>query len=359
MDIYSAFHRIFGVQAVSITSEVLDGESGFSSRIASEVPSILRYTAQTADGSRIEFAGKSKTSRVIVNGVRVFGRNNPALLAGLALNHRIFGYNGSIVREALVCRGLESRFRDSIPHIYGSVHSAFGTSGFVAMKEFESSDDDSALVYPVLDFLADLHAEYFGKKECICRLGLNHYSEGIYKRSRRCLGLMFRKLEAENLKLLGSEKISLVTEFIENIHNEYRKYSGRMTLTHNDCSVRNLIHYGDRFCLYDWELACYQNPEHDTVEYLISVLDRLSDSEVNDALDYYKNRFEALSGTHINSDEYCSVLMYNTLEYCVNKLSLLRLADLELKTGYISLLVSNTSRMTDIIRERQSHLMNS
>ena len=102
------------------------------------------------------------------------------------------------------------------------------------------------------------------------------------------------------------------------------------------------------FLIYDWELSCYQNPEHDIVEFLIFVLHELSDDEVKSGIEYYKRElFEKLK-LDISKEDYKRILEFNILEYTVNKLSVYRLADRRYKLDFTEQICMNTSRLIKI-----------
>ena len=103
--------------------------------------------------------------------------------------------------------------------------------------------------------------------------------------------------------------------------------------------------------IYDWELACYQNPEHDLIEFLIFELHKFADDEVRELIAYYKNNLLSALNINIQKADYERILEFNTLEYIVNKLSVYRLADVSLKLAFIKQMCKNAARMLLIIEE--------
>ena len=159
---------------------------------------------------------------------------------------------------------------------------------------------------------------------------------------------MFRHLAKENISLFGEKKTVAIEAFIDNLHNESAAVSFHRTLTHNDLSYRN-ISCCDSVIIYDWELACYQNPEHDIIELLISLLHELSADEVRSALSYHRQRLSELTGVSLTDKQYAVILRFNMLEFCINKLSMLRIAARRIPLPYIEQFTRNTSAMMDIL----------
>ncbi|MBR4100393.1 MAG: phosphotransferase [Oscillospiraceae bacterium] len=341
-----AIKKIFGKTPVKLHCEPLAEHHGITGRIAYSRAGILRYHAVFSDDSEISFIGKRKTSRIVFKGMCMLSTGDPMLFLMLARSHKIFGYNRSVLRESRIYRAAESLFL--APNVFGSAASFFAGESLVAMEELPEGEPDKQVLYPALAAAAGFHAKYYGDAESAAKLLLNRYTAADYRRTRGCLRRLFDKLAKES-ECFTQEQLDCLHRFIDSIHTEFAAVSHRRTLTHNDYCVRNFCMQEKGLTVYDWELACFQNPEHDVVELLISVMESMSDAEILNALDYYRDTLASLSGITLSDAEYEAALRFNTLEYIVNKLSLLRHACRSLGRSDMELLAAQAARMMELL----------
>ncbi|MCQ2417811.1 MAG: aminoglycoside phosphotransferase family protein [Oscillospiraceae bacterium] len=318
-----------------------------SSRIASANAGVMRYQVQFVDGSSAVFVGKRKTSAIIAKGIGMAGGGNLRLILELLLHHKVIGYQRSAIREAVLYQETELLPKDMIPVVYDAVTDWSGGRCFFMMEELPLSQPPCQHVYAIADRLASFHASYLGTEKP--HPILNVYTPLEYHRASAMFSMMFQQLEAENRILFTKTQLHTIEAFCKNLGREAAAVASRKTFTHNDCCVRNICISGERIVFYDWELACWQNPEHDIIELLISMLHQLPQSEVLAVLQYYRRRMEQFSGVSMTNREYKRYLRFNTLEFCINKLSILRLAGKKLHLSLPSQLAENTSGMMQIL----------
>ncbi len=345
-----AIRRIFGKKPVKVSACPLSDDSGMSNRIASKKAGILRYTVQFSDGTDLRFIGKRKSAAIITRGIFMLSGGDPLLFLLLVKNHKVIGYNGSYIRESTLYSGFDNTLKEYLPHTMGSAASRMRGECFIAMEELPPCPCTAEHIFPMIDAIVQFHARYYGDKSCVKNLGINCYTPDDYRKIRSCLKRMFGSLSDENYAVFGSEKVRLIKSFIDNMHSESALIEKRRTLTHNDYSVRNICLKDGHICIYDWELACFQNPEHDIAELIISVMHDMTDSEIMSVLDCYRQKLSELTGEVLTDEEYLSALRFNTLEFCVNKLSILRIAANYLKLSYTRQLAENTARMLDVLK---------
>lgn len=349
MNEYHAIRKIFGKKPVKIISEPVISDNGVTNRIASKRAGILRYTVTLSDGERAVFIGKRKSGAIIARGILMLCGRDALLLFLLVRNHKIFGYNGSAVRETILYSGFDSSLGKYLPAVKGSVRGVFGGECFIAMEELHGDYPSKNRLYSMIDAIADLHAFYYGNEKAAEVLGVNIYTPCDYKNTRLCLRRLFDRLSEENTAVFGEKRIAEIYSFISEIHTRCERAYRFRTLTHNDYSVRNISCGGERISIYDWELACYQNPCHDIIELIISLMADMNENEVISALDYYRSRASAFAGEGFTFEEYIFSLKFSAMEFAVNKLSILRLAGKRLKLEYTHTITVNTSRMLEII----------
>ncbi len=343
-----AIYNVFGTRPSSVSKSSLEGEDGISNRFSSADAGVQRYTAEFPDGTEKRFIGKKKSFRIVLNGILMLCEGDALLLAMLLLNHRILGYNGSALRESRLYSAFDESLQKHIPRVYGSASRRMHGDCFIAMEEFPHAQPCRDDLYSVIDAILPFHAQYYGNEEFARTYGVNIYNKAIHRRSRRGLRRMFAHLEKENAAVFGEKKTSAINAFIDAFDSEFAAVMFHRTLTHNDLSYRN-ISCGDRIIIYDWELACYQNPEHDIIELLISILHQLSAEEVHSALSYHRRQLGERTGVSLTDEQYKAVLRFCTLEFCVNKLTMLRIAARRISLPHIEQLAKNTSAMMDIL----------
>lgn len=347
MNINKTITKIYGKRPVFVASDPVAGDNGMTSRISSNAAGVMRYSVEFADGSTVRFIGKRKSVRIIINGIRMASDGDPLLALRLFFHHKIFGYNGSSLREAILYATPGLLSEAHIPKIDGYVFSQVTGRCFIAMEVLPESDPADRSCLRLLDYLAEMHAEYFGKADRIPYL--NSYTPADYRSMRRILRKMFDRLSDENEKIFGKDLTGVIHRFIARIDEEYSAVADRRTLTHNDCCSRNICITKDSIKLFDWELACCQNPEHDVMELLISIMETMSDKAVLNALEHYRDRIEELTGVELTRAEYHKLLRFNTLEFCVNKLCMLRLAGRDLYIRMPRKLAVQTARMIRLL----------
>ena len=113
-------------------------------------------------------------------------------------------------------------------------------------------------------------------------------------------------------------RVELLKLVIENIPHFWSKYStAPKTLTHNDCNPRNIciknpagggtlkeppsetFPYSDTrtTCIYDWELARVDLPQHDVAEFLAFTLPVDTDMGTRlELIEFYRKHFELYGG---------------------------------------------------------------
>ena len=344
------FRKIFKKKTVNYSAVSLAADKSMSNRIQSGKGSVFKYTVDFDDGTKESFVGKYKSSVIIIKGAKMLAQKNIFLLIGILLYNKILGYKKSWKREAVLYSNMPQHLKQSLPELYGFVIKPFVKKSFLAMREFTHGTPICKNdICRIIDVLSPVHNYYYNRNDLVKELCVNNYSVADYKSTKRILKKLFNNLNDENIKIFGESKIRLINDFIDCIDKEYEKVSFHKTLTHNDFSNRNIVMFNNRVIVYDWELACFQNPEHDIVELIVSVMDDMSYNEIMEAFEYHRKSLEA----DISVKEYRMFLRFNLLEYCVNKLSLLRYAETMLNVNCAQRIVKNTAVLIDMLINEQ------
>lgn len=344
------FKKTFNNTPVNYNIIPLSQDESMSNRIQSKNGSICKYAVEFSDGNKSFFIGKHKSSAIIVNGAKMLAKNDIFLMLGIVRHNKVFGYEKSWKREAILYSKLPADLKRHLPVLLGFCISPLFKKSFLAMEEFKSGTIVLKKdIYRILDAICSIHNRYYNKTDIIKEFCLNHYSPSDYKKIKGIIKTLFNQLHTENVQFFSEDKLKIINNFIEHIESEYEKVSFHQTLTHNDFSDRNISVSDKQLIIYDWELACFQNPEHDVIEIVLSIMDSLSVDEIANIFDYHKKSMVV----SLPDETYRMLLRFNLLEYCVNKLSLLRYAEGHLNINYTPKILKNISTLMDILNIKE------
>jgi len=199
--------------------------------------------------------------------------------------HRI---KNSFMLEDKVYTKIDSLFYENIPDYYGSFSDK--NRGVIFIEYIEDSNETINMNDEKIKFLSFLHNHYF-EKESLCRsigvytptIDVYKHSSETYLRLLHCIGKyfpMFPKTVLNDLKY-----------FINNIDDQYRQMVnyGR-SLCHGDYSHGNIKISNGKLKVFDWEGACFFNPEFDLLRFVSDIsVDVTDDYLIYVMREYYKN----------------------------------------------------------------------
>ena len=347
------FEKIFKKDIAKIEELKFEDKEGITGRVEQSSVNLHKYGIVFKDGLSKEVLVKSKSRNIIKNGIRLLNHDNDIyLLYLLTRYHKVLSFDKNYIRELKFYENIDIELKKYTIPCYGCYKNSLQSKYFIFMKEIKDSFEfDKSYIYKTLDVIIKFHKQYYGKKECCDIYRLNYYTNHDYKRSRKLLSYIFHKFDKENKVYFSSKGLEKIEDFLVNIHIYHKKLPKHLSLTHNDFTARNIFFRKEAVLIYDWELACYQNPEHDLIEFLIFELQRFDDNEVRELIAYYKNNLLSALNINIQKADYERILEFNTLEYIVNKLSVYRLADVSLKFDFMSRVCKNASRVLLIVED--------
>ena len=341
--------KIFHKNFKNLKTSVLVNNDSITNKVSLSKPSIYIYEIEFDNNTRITFVGKWKSKKIIINGISLISNKDIKIATLLTKNHKIFGYNKSYIREILFYKNINSDLKKYLINTRGFYCNNLTDTYFIAMDYITDSEKIVKKDYKkILDTITDFHKTYYNQKTSVKELCLNYYEIDDYKKCKKVMLQMFNKLN--NKKFFNTNKILKINNFIKNIDNEYKQVLFHQTLTHNDFSPRNMFLNNDKVYVYDWELACYQNPEHDLIEFLVFVLHELKDNEIKNLIEYFKKNLCEKLDMEIDNDTYKKIIDFNVLEYVVNRLTLLRMANNKLKLPFIDQMTININRLIEILK---------
>ena len=323
----------------------LDSISG---RILSPKHSISRRRVIDAEGVTHDIVIKRKSSLIIPLGAMALSPN-PAIFARIMYAHRIFGYSGSHLRDKYVYENINKSFLSFLPHCL-TMHKLLGGSrSVIVMEELpEGREVKPGDLCNIIDIITDVHAKYYGNDDIVKQMKLNYYSANDYKRARSTLRAFFDYYHDDTVKIYGEELTKKIQEFIEHMDVDYAETMHHQTLTHNDLTPRNIRISDKEIFIYDWELACYQNPEHDLIELLISTIDdSFTDKNIHNTINYFRTHLTEKTHQQLSDESYKKILRFNALEYCANRLAIYRSYDRHSKDDFIKKCAHNSRRVLE------------
>lgn len=333
----------------TITKDNLTDNDSITNRISFGSSGICRYNVIYKDGGAQIFVGKHKSKKIILRGLRILSGKNLALALRLAVNHKVLGFNKSYLRETVFYNNLDGSLKSYLIPMYGYYRNRLADTSVLLLKYIDAPQKITAKDYkPAFDAITDFHKAYYEQPEKAGKLGANCYSARDYKRCKWALIKMFQRLDKDNQSVLKQPKTSKIVQFLQNVDREF--IPSHRTLTHNDFSPRNMFREGEQIYIYDWELACYQNPEHDLIEFLVSVMHEVNDDQLREMIAYFKQVLLKKLGKQMDERQYAQILRFNALEYAGIRLTLLRLANLQFGLPFIEQMTANMSRLMDFLR---------
>lgn len=342
----AAFDVIFKEQPEKFILEPVGTKDSILGQIALKEPSIFRYKLEFKSGFKTEFIGKWKSRKLIINGAKVICADSISLLTSILLRRKVLGFNHSEYRENAFYQNVDSSLKQYLIEQYWHIGDQNGVH-FLAMEEIKGATRPKTDDFKkIIDIITDFHAKYYQKRTVIEKMSLNYYTDEDYNRSSKMLLKMWRTLSSQNDVIFTTQEIDTIENFIKNIAAERKALpNNHFSLTHNDLSTRNIFKKDDNFYIYDWEMACYQNPEHDLIELLCSNLGKMTDAEIISLIKYFRSTLTKKTGRKLSDKEFRSLLRFNLLEFSTNKLSSLRLFNLRAKVAFINQFTKNSARL--------------
>lgn len=342
--------NIFKRQVQSVEEVSFSDDNSITGRVSTKSQSVHKYNVTFADGGEMPVICKYKSRNIIINGAMLLNYNNDPRFYAYALRSRkVLGFDHSHFREIVFYQNIDDSLKKYLVEIYGSCRDDSKNLYVIAMRELQNSFPLSRdVIYRIMDAITDFHAFYYNDHSSVERLQLNEYTTKDYILNKPLLRIVFHGLDESNRRLFSENNYSKLTNFLENIDEFHSRLACHSTLTHNDFSPRNIFWDEESVHIYDWELACYQNPEHDLVEFIIMIMSDLSDAEILEWMQCFKRLLYEKIDVSISDEEYHKIIQFNIMEYCVNRMSVLRAANRRLKLEFIDNMAVNANRLMNL-----------
>ncbi len=339
--------HIFGRSISDIEEKELPKFDSISNGVAlKNNDGIKRYKISFEDNTSRNVVLKHKNNKIIARGITLLSNDDPLITMGLLMNHKIFSYDNSYKREIGIYEKINPKFKKYMVNYLGYYKKRHDY--YIVMDYVDSHED--ADYKKVLDPIIEIGAFYYNREEAAKEILLNNYTPEDYSKSKQVLRRMFEKLDNSDFP---PKRRRNILRFIDNIDVYNKRFAYHRTLSHNDFSMRNIFADEKRVYFYDWELAAFQNPEHDLVEYLIYSMKKYTDEQVIEIIRYFRDNLFKKIGITMDYEEYHSLLLFNIYEFLVNRLSMLRLAGNRIPLECLNGMTGNVNRLIDILGDER------
>ncbi|WP_186786132.1 phosphotransferase [Paenibacillus agilis] len=328
----------------------------------------LRHTSSTY--LPVILKVKSNDREVMDLGIGIAKLSGDDRLSGLFESQmHIFGFEGSHVREITFYQQAPMTLLQYCPHVYGVTCDEDKEAYAILMEDLSSCShlgtiesltvwDEEHIDYVLAD-AAKMHALFMNKADelpAVLQLDrLDEYSCG--DATELLLALTEYNYERYPT-LISSHLYHLLRQFIVQLpSHKQRMKQYHQTITHNDFNPRNLglrsTAGTKQLVVYDWELVCYQNPQHDCVEFLsYTVGVNASIQQWDTYIEQYRLYLEQASGILLDREEFEQITLLNALELAAVRYNLYLLANNLLHLSYMETIYQNLSRyILDKVKE--------
>ncbi len=318
-------------------------------------------TAKTAEGEKkipVFLKLKASNRELSEIGLKVAKLTGEDRIPGLYESQsHIFCLEDSHLREIGLYGNVDERLLEFCPRIYGTkvdrkrelyailMEDLTGSHYYDSIHEGKVWKPDA--IKTVLSDMASMHAIYFDKYQGLRQMSIQRLDTDFVCSSLELLKELTQFNGARYPTLIPRQLKRIYEVFLDNLEeNVARMLSFPLTLTHNDFNPRNLcLRRGDKkpvTVLYDWELAFFQNPQHDLIEFLVFVMKRGSlRQDYIDYVDFYLERFQQALKRRFHRDHFIEILDLNAVFFALVRMNLYLLGHNILKLEFLERVYAN------------------
>lgn len=248
------------------------------------------------------------------------------------------GILGSHLREVMVYRQMDARFRNHVPEVYAAIENDPQTESVLLLESLanltllDSANDISqwtrSHVESAIQGLAQLHSVWYRRDQELSELNWPGPKQtassmsamtDLWKNLARYSWQLFSQWVRPEIQWVIEEMIAEVGTWWQSIEQMPH------TLVHNDFNPRNIAFRNQndelRLCAYDWELAAPGVPQRDLAELLCFVtLADCPDELVNNYIEIHRTELANATGQCINIDSWRLGFQFALRELIINRL---------------------------------------
>jgi len=287
---------------------------------------------------------KSTEAQIIDVGIGLAKLSGEDRLPGLFENYSaIFGFDNCNKREIGIFNHIDQDIKQFLPKIYGTYADEEKDIHTILMEDLSDmkllNTVDSCQQWKEKDIkkalsdLAHIHSVYFEKYEEIPEeCCIEKFDPETLISARELLKELLNYNSQRFGEIIPMDLKGIYEAYFINIHDYSQEMvKASMTLCHNDFNLRNIclrtIGGENRLVVYDWELARYQNPQIDLLEFLIFVLSEKSFlDQCRKYMEFYRKCLEKKTGVGLPGDRFNSIMHINALYLGTTRFNLYLLA---------------------------------
>ena len=283
------------------------------------------------------------------------------------------GFQGCHIRELDVMASQDERIKKYIPTVYG-IWEDSSREAYVLVEErldpdrmilMDSADDTSGWgkehIESALKGIAEIHSIWYGRETELSeqRWIIDPPNQSNVQEKIRLWELLGAHGREEFPEWFTEKDMELYREHVYSIPEWYAELDKHpKTLIHNDFNPRNIafrrMGNGDmRMCVYDWELATMQLPQHDLAELLIFALQ--PDFDYEDVLKYvefHRAQLSNYTGSEIDTNQWHEGFTLSLFDLMINRIPQYVMAHTFRHYGFMDRVIRTFKRLLAIEAKR-------
>lgn len=202
----------------------------------------------------------------------------------------------------------------------------------------DSADDVSGWtpdhIFAALDGIAELHSIWLGREDELSQQPWLPYPPTAERMQAASpfWDLLAVQAREEFPEWFYASDLTLFRRVLSELPQWWGDLDGMpKTLIHNDFNPRNLafrpVPEGRRLCVYDWELATLNVPQHDVAELLVFVLDEAATlGDLHRYVEHHRQALEQVSGQILDPDVYWQGFCGSVKDLLINRIAMYTMA---------------------------------
>ncbi len=368
------FNKLFNQgEVVSFSSNLLENKHGITSGLVDDSKksqeTISKYLLEVKkdDSMSIEKISvvlkiKSQESDIVDTGIKIAKLSGEDRLPGLFENYRsIFGFDNCNIREREIFSNPRD-LRSFMPEIFGSCKHSNDDFFAILMEDLsnhkliDSVDEfykwQKSEIKTVLKDLARFHSVYFDNLNSIPKEWM--IEENIPDKLKNASSFLmeFTNYNASRFsEMISDSLIEKYKMFLQNTKENIKAMNAyHRTLCHNDFNLRNIClksnEKEEKLVMYDFELARFQNPQSDLIEFLIFVLPNENFMEnFKNYTYFYIENLKKLTSLQFDKKEFFEILKINAVFSGITRYNLYLLAHNLKKFSFMERVYDNLSNL--------------
>ncbi len=274
---------------------------------------------------------------------------------------------GCHVRELAIYQQQDERFKRYVPEIYGVYQNDEREIYLLVMERLQqmtlmdSADDISGWtqnhIIAALDGVTDLHSIWLGREdELRAQSWLPHPPTAERMQAAAAFwDLLAVQAHEEFPEWFHRSDLDSFQRILADLPQWWGALDNMpKTLIHNDFNPRNLAFrstpQGHRLCVYDWELATLNVPQHDVAELLVFVLDEeVTLSDLRRYVEHHRLALERASGRMLDPDLWWEGFGCSVKDLLINRVAMYTMAHAAKHYEFMERVYRTLRRMLQLI----------